>query len=291
MTFDQAVRDPDGDSEVNDVTNPANYRLVVTGDDQDLATEACDALSGDDETLAIAGVSYDAGTNTAEIQAQNTLPDSAQRLLVCSSILDPAGNPLSGGIDFARTFRIERQNLFVNGQLDCDLDSWTAVSTTPEEIEYDPSDVDDAAISGSAAVSNLTSSTDFSFGQCLPIVGGFSYDLGAAVQMSAASGVTVFLSRTCEFFAASACSGTTLTSTVEIFPVEDSAGAWQQVESEILAPDGSSSALCSFDFLAPARRDLRPPCSTTWSSSNSACPFSEMASSRADTSAWTSSTP
>ena len=210
VVFDQAVRDPAGDSEPDDVTNPENYRLITAGDDQDLGTDLCGDPVGDDEALLIAAVSYDATTFTAEVTPVGSLPDSAQRLFVCASILDPAGNPLGDGDDFVRTFRVERQNLFVNGQMDCDLESWVAVSTIPTEIEYDAHDVDDASISGSAAVSNMTASTDFSFGQCLNLEGGVDYALAGSVQLAAAPDASVFLNRACELFAAADCAGAPL---------------------------------------------------------------------------------
>ncbi len=75
--------------------------------------------------------------------------------------------------------------------------------------------------------------------------------MSGAVRLTAAAGVTVFLTRSCAFFAAAGCAGAPLIAAVDVVPLSDTAGAWQPVASEVAAPPGSASALCSFDLTTP----------------------------------------
>ena len=249
VTFDQPMGDPAGDAAADDVTNPANYRLFAAGPDHDVTSAACAAPAGDDVTVVVVAVSYDSGSMTTTLELGTALADAPYRLVVCDEIVDLAGNPLAGG-DFTRTFRVERENLFVNGQLDCDLGGWTPAST-PGEIAWAGDDVDAASISGSAAITNLTSSTDFSLGQCVPVAAGVAYELSGTVRLAAPPGVDVFLSRTCRPYAAAGCAGSPLVTSVDLFPVSDTGGAWESVASTFTAPPGTASAFCGFELTTP----------------------------------------
>ncbi|MEM8964589.1 MAG: DUF11 domain-containing protein, partial [Acidobacteriota bacterium] len=166
VTFDEDVQDPLGDDDASDVTNPANYRLLAAGPDRDFSTSTCGAPLGDDVLISVDAVTYDAGSSTAtlEVNAGSPLGDDLYRLLVCGSttIRDLVGNALdgnadgTGGDDFVRTYRVSRTNQFVNGNLDCSIDAWTAVSTDPNEITYSTEDVDNSSLSGSVQITNLT---------------------------------------------------------------------------------------------------------------------------------------
>ena len=115
VSFSEPVQDPAGDSDADDVTNPANYLLVEAGPDRDFTTTDCSGAAGDDGAIGITGVTYDDGTDTATLTLDviGSLGDDLYRLLVCgsTSIRDIAGNPLdgdddgTGGDDFVRTYR------------------------------------------------------------------------------------------------------------------------------------------------------------------------------------------
>ena len=244
VTFDQAVADPEGDTDPNDVTNPANYRLFAAGPDRDLASTACAAPVGDDVELAIGDVTWDEPSRTAEVDpAGAALGDGLHRLVVCDEIRDPAGNPLFGG-DFARFFRVERTNRLVNGQLDCDLAGWTTVSTNPGEITFAGEDVDAASVSGSAGITNLTSSVDFALGQCAAVVGGLPHVLSGAVRLD--SDATILVSRFCELFADPECAGASLGASIDFFPLADTSGGWERFSGIVTTPAESGSVLCGF---------------------------------------------
>ncbi len=252
VTFDQAMRDLAGDDDPGDVTNPDNYRLFMAGPNNDLDTEICGDPVGDDLSITIDAVIYDAGAFTASVELDGgaALTSAPFRFLACDTLVDGAGNNLDGG-DFVRTFRIERDNLFFNGQFDCDIETWSLASTLPEEITYSEDDVDDAAISGSSAITNLSASTGFTLGQCVSVSGEASFTESAAVQVSAAPGVEVSAGLVCEFFLSEDCANDVIATAFEVFPVSDTAGAWVRIESELASPAGASSALCVFDITTP----------------------------------------
>ena len=257
VTFSEEVRDPAGDTDPDDVTNPANYLLVAAGPDRDFDTSVCGPASGDDQVVAIDAVLFSSTTRTAALTLNGgaALRDSLYRLLVCgsTSIRDIAGNALDGdgngigGDDFRRTYRVDRANLFENSSFDCSIDEWVTVSTLPQEIEHSPQDVDGSLVSGAARVTNLSASTDFSLGQCVatpPI----DYRLGGWIRVDAAPGVRLSVARVCEFFSLAGCGGSPLAVHATVAFVGDTAGGWQFLESVGSAPADTASVLCSYDL-------------------------------------------
>ena len=266
VSFNEAVQDPPGNTDPSDVTNPANYRLVAAGPDGDFATSGCGPPLGDDSLVPVNAVAYTAGTFTATVDVNNGAPlaDSLHRLLACgsTSIRDIAGNALDGnfdgvrGDDFVRTYRVDRANLFDNGHFDCALDPWITLSTNPAEIVHSSDDVQASSVSGSAAVANLTASSNFSLGQCLAVVAEESYTLSGRLRLAAAPGVLLFATRTCEFFSAPVCAGTLLLSEIEFAFLGDTAGVWKPFASNVVTPAGTASALCSFDLTTLSGADF-----------------------------------
>ena len=258
VSFSEPVQDPAGDSDADDVTNPANYLLVEAGPDRDFTTTDCSGAAGDDGTIGITGVTYDDGTDTATLTLDvlGSLGDDLYRLLVCgsTSIRDIAGNPLdgdddgTGGDDFVRTYRVERLNPFINGHFDCTIDPWVAVTTLPTEAEYSSEDIDDSSVSGSAELTNLSSSTDFSLGQCIPLAGNQTCRVTWNLRLDAAPGVTLSATRVCEFFDAPACGGSSVGADATTSFLGDSGFAWLPQELLTTVPSASVSALCSFDL-------------------------------------------
>ncbi len=256
VTFSEPVQDPAGDSDPDDVTNPANYLLLAAGADEDFSTAVCGPPAGDDVVISIAGVTYDDVTFTATLDLGGILGDSLYRLLTCgsTSIRDLAGNPLdgdgdgTGGDDFIRTYRVERTNLLLNGHFDCTIDSWVTVSAIPGEIGYSAEDFDGSSVSGSAAVTNLGGSTDFSIGQCTNLIGGGLCTLTGAVKVQAAGGVLLGVSKVCEYFTLPGCGGASLGFDQDLSLLFDTGGLWQDVQLITPPPTAAASALCSFDI-------------------------------------------
>ena len=252
VTFSESMFDPAGDSDADDVTNPANYQLVTAGADRSFQTSACGGAQGDDTVVGITAVSYDDGTFTADLTLALELPDDLYRLEVCGSttLVDLAGNSLdgdgdgTGGDDFQRGFRVDNLNRFANGHFDCDLESWTATSTNPGEIIHADDDFEGSAESGSAQVENLTGSTSFQLDQCAPVVGDAAHRLRLALRLAADPGVSITLNRFCEIFDGTDCSGNSLGPVFAATEIFDSGGAFTPLDLAFTAPTGGVSALC-----------------------------------------------
>ena len=102
VSFGKPVQDPAGDTDPDDVTNPANYRVFTDGVDDNLESLACGAAQGDDGSMAINAVTYQAATRTATLSVNGgvALPSDAYRLFVCGpTIKDLDGNQLDGNVD------------------------------------------------------------------------------------------------------------------------------------------------------------------------------------------------
>ncbi len=87
VVFGEELFDPVGDSDPNDVTNPANYRLIEAGKNGNFATSVCAAVLGDDEAITIDSVTYNSGTSVAAlgIHGGTPLADGLFRLFVCGT--------------------------------------------------------------------------------------------------------------------------------------------------------------------------------------------------------------
>ena len=258
VTFDESMRDPPGDADPDDVTNPANFELIAAGADRTFETAACGGPLGDDQLVPASSVVYDDGTFTAGAVYGAPLDDDLYRLLVCDGVTDLAGNPLdgdgdgTGGDAFARQFRVDAENLFENGHFDCDLGGWTPQSTDPAEISWSPDDFEGSGDSGSVAVTNLTASPQFSIGQCADLTQlGAGHALRARYRVSTTPTAVLGLSRSCSFFGGSGCTGSPLGTVVDVVLAEDTGGAWLAFQSDLSPPPQALSASCEFLFSAP----------------------------------------
>jgi LPXTG-site transpeptidase (sortase) family protein len=115
ITFNEDVSNPAGNTDPDDVTNSANYLLVILGANGAFDTPSCAAgLTGDDVQISTGPITYSNGGGggpfVATVQLNNgtTLPNGLYRLYVCgtTSIVDLAGNPLNNGADDQRTFTV-----------------------------------------------------------------------------------------------------------------------------------------------------------------------------------------
>jgi len=109
VTFSEDVADPAGDTDPDDVTNPANYLVVEDGANSVFDTASCaGGWAADDSQAAVTGVTYNAGLYQASVALTSSLPDGRYRLFVCgtTSIVDLADNALDGGADFTFDFTV-----------------------------------------------------------------------------------------------------------------------------------------------------------------------------------------
>ncbi len=105
VTFSENVYNPAGNTDSDDVTNPANYLLVEDGANGTFNTLTClGGLVADDTQVTVTSVTYI--PNTSIINFGSALPDGNYRLFVCgtTSIVDLALNPLNGGTDTTFNF-------------------------------------------------------------------------------------------------------------------------------------------------------------------------------------------
>ncbi|MBT7783353.1 MAG: sortase, partial [Anaerolineae bacterium] len=112
VTFSENVANPTGDTDTNDVTNPANYLLLEEGITADFQTTACNNTDMVYDTqITVDSVSYNAATFTATVNFNNgtPLPDGNYQLFVCgtTSITDIVGNHLNNGVDSSYNFTVQ----------------------------------------------------------------------------------------------------------------------------------------------------------------------------------------
>lgn len=255
VTFDEAMSDPAGNNAPGDVTNPANYQLVVPGPDETFQTTQCASLLGDDQLVPVSSLTYDGGTTTATLDFGSNLAAGLYRVLACGLIEDEIGNPLdgdgdgTGGDDFVRSFRIDADNLLANGHFDCDLAGWIPQSTDPGEIVWAGDDYLSSGDSGSAAVINQAASTDFQIAQCADLaLAGVPYTLANRYRMSLLAPASVDLTHTRAFFDAPACAGNELNSGGTTVGAGDTSGTWLPLVTEVTPPALAQSARCTFQL-------------------------------------------
>jgi CSLREA domain-containing protein len=119
LMFTRPMLDPVGDSDPNDVTNPANYRWLTPGPNAIFDTVTCGPIQGDDSAVTIDSVIYGGTVAVLGINGGATLPDASYRFSVCgsSSLFDLDGTLLDGdsdgiaGGDYVVNFSVlKRQN-------------------------------------------------------------------------------------------------------------------------------------------------------------------------------------
>ncbi len=107
--FSENVFDPAGNTGDDDVTNPDNYMLINKGLDGLTNTLTClGGVLGDDSRVPVKSVNYDLSTFEATVTLYSSLPAGSYQLFICgtTSIVDPAGNTLNGGVDYTFDFTV-----------------------------------------------------------------------------------------------------------------------------------------------------------------------------------------
>ena len=119
VQFSEAVFDPAGNTNTDDVTNPNNYLLLQTGTDGVYNTATCaGGVSAQDVRIPVNSVVYNNATFTAALNVNNgvALATGSYRLIICgtTSINDLAGNPLNGGSDAQIDMIVWNQQTYPN---------------------------------------------------------------------------------------------------------------------------------------------------------------------------------
>jgi hypothetical protein len=254
--FTEVVADPPGDTDPDDVTNPANFVLVASGGDRHLATTSCAAgVDPSDTLVAVNHIVYDTPSSTAfAVLSSNAEPLAAERyrLLVCgsTSIVDLVGQPLdgdgdgSGGDDYVLDFVIGATTLLTNPNFDDDLDPWTVSGPTPGEISHVLDDAGGAPTSGSVEIANATGpGGQYTAYQCVPITAGQFYRLDGLARVDSSTPGAPIIGGIVDFFTLDDCSGSVAASIATGSVAGDTSGAWVDALLGLAqAPSGTRSA-------------------------------------------------
>jgi len=254
VVFSEEMADPVGDTDPNDVSNPASYRMLEAGRDGIFATSVCGPALGDDLSIAIDSVLYDSGDLTATIQLNGgaALTDGLYKLSVCGSALeDLDGNPLDGdddgtpGDDFERYFRIRIRNAIEYPFFDfsTDLNNWTQTAGGPLDIVRDGIDADGFAFSGSARLQNVSGTSNLSLEQCLLLPPTPPFLLSGEARTTAGLGSPVAVSGRADYILGACATPTVLSTSLTNPIVGDTGGAWKRFSAPLGAPPPGATAI------------------------------------------------
>jgi 6-phosphogluconolactonase (cycloisomerase 2 family) len=257
-TFSEPISDPVGNSDPDDVTNPANHQLFKAGVNGVLDTTVCGPAAGDDVAVAVNGVIYDAATRTATASVNGGfgLPASLYRLLVCgtTSVVDLYGHPLdgdgngTGGDEKILDFQVDATNQLRNPNFDGNLANWAALPPTPGVVVYSGLDADGTPTSGSGEMLFLSGTPFYSVSQCVPVDDTSSYTWGGRVRTAGGGVGTPIAFAEAQFYSSTNCTTGPLGSEVTSTSVAgDTGGSWSVFNSAVTAPPvGARSAYVSF---------------------------------------------
>jgi uncharacterized repeat protein (TIGR01451 family) len=261
IAFSEAMADPPQDTQDGDVTNPASYLLVGAGADEDLATDLCGTVFGDDVNVPVAAAVWNAGSLTATLTAGTPLGGSFYRLMACAALSDAAGNPLdgdgdgSGGDDFVRTFRLDPGNALDNAHFDCSTEAWLLQSATPGEIAHSAIDSAGSPLSGSLEFRQLGVNTAYEASQCASLVASRESSLSGTYQLAAPAGSLLSLTARCTSFAGDDCTSSLGASSLTLL-LGDTSGAWLPFDLTVAARPGRQSIRCAFAVNTPTGSDF-----------------------------------
>ena len=240
-----------------------NYLLVGTGPDLAFATGACGGAVGDDLAISFAGLEQqvpDPNSTEIVLSLPTALGAGLYRFLICDSVTDGAGNRLDGdgdtvaGGDFVLGFRADPSNLFANGHLDCDLDGWTRVTSSPDQIVHAQEDSAGSPESGSVRFENLVMDDLIRFGQCIEAAGAVSLEMAGDVRIDALDQLLAVI-QGCDFFDQPACTGPDTGEYTVVALATDPTSGWQRLRGSIQPPSTIVSAFCSFGFATAQPED------------------------------------
>jgi uncharacterized repeat protein (TIGR01451 family) len=255
--FTEEVADPAGNTDPDDVTNPANFVLAASGGDRHLATTSCaTGVDPTDLAMPVDHIIYDAPSTTAFAVLSSDaepLPAERYRLLVCgsTSIVDLVGHPLDGngdgigGDDHTLDFVIDATTLLTNPNFDADLSSWTVGEPSPGEVVHAAAeDADGVITSGAAEIVNTTGpGGQYYLYQCVPVTAGQFYRLDGLSRIASTTPGAPTTTGIVDFFTLGDCSGAVAASVAAGTVTGDTAGLWVSgVGGLAQAPASSQSA-------------------------------------------------
>lgn len=270
VDFSEPMNDPPGDTDPNDVTNPANYQLVGAGPDLALSTTVCGPLQNDDVAIPVNSATwYSSMLRTVlRVNAGVSLPASAYRLLICGAAglqdayltpLDGDGNG-TGGDDFSRSFEVSATNLLGNPNFDSSLAGWTLVPNNPSIVRADADDADGSFTSGSVITEYLAGTAFYGVARCAFIPVDFrmmSHDFGGRVKIASGLGSDPEAFGQASFFTSTNCTVNPVGTEVFTGVVQgDTADTWVAFDGSTMIPAGAQSAYVAFLVDAGAAPDF-----------------------------------
>ncbi len=267
--FSEAMLDPAGDGDADDVTNPANYQLLMAGPNGNFSSPVCGVLAGDDVPVALAAASYNAGSREATLTfaSGTALVEELYRLALCgtTTLRDASGIALdgdgdgTGGDDYVLYFRVRRDNMLVRPYFDfsTDLDAWDPSSVEPGEITTAPLDWASFPLSGSAALASLTSGPYLAVSQCVEDAGGDGYQLRARTRFD--GGVNAWAVRfTVEYFGGAMCTGAPLDTDVSGQQSAPGLGVWSVMTYDLQTPPPLTASMgISFELVRTGSAEVQ----------------------------------
>jgi uncharacterized repeat protein (TIGR01451 family)/CSLREA domain-containing protein len=250
VVFDEAMHDPAGDSDPDDVTNPANYVLVKAGMDYEIDTVDCSGVLGDDIAVTISSVSFSAATHTATLTTSG-LAHGQYRLIVCADeLVDLSGNLLDSdgdgtpGDHHVITFRVDPGNLFENGHVDCAIDPWIPTEMVIGEVTHTDNDYRDSSLSGAVRMANLATFDHLGVSQCIDLDGGHELEISADFQFEPVVGSTACVHLECVAYDGLGCTGAFLDEDVHDTEILNPTDAWYHVSSTFESDQDTRSLAC-----------------------------------------------
>jgi LPXTG-site transpeptidase (sortase) family protein len=153
VTFNKDVYNPAGNTDPDDVTNPANYILVSDNGDGIQTTSCTTGITGGDVVIPVNSVVYTNGGGsgpfvaTVNINGGVALPVGAYRFIVCgsTSVVDLNQIPLAGnnqatGTDFTRNFFVASASTLIPNT-GFPQNEVTQIPQQPKDLAYTATDI------------------------------------------------------------------------------------------------------------------------------------------------------
>lgn len=246
VEFSEDVADPIGDSDPDDVTNPANFLLQEAGADGVFTTAVCGPALGDDVRVDFESVVYDPFDDeaTLSLPVGTRLEEGLYQLLVCGSttILDLTGNALDGngdgtpGDDYVLYFRVQTENRLNRPYWDfaSDLGAWTIDDVGQTVVDVSAPDADGFFLSDALSMRGSTGSATMAVSQCLPAppLGSTDFVRARARIISASGSPTLRIEY--RYFSGPSCTGSIVANGQSAGITGATGGSW--VETNMVLP-------------------------------------------------------
>ncbi len=252
--FSELMEDGAGDSDPNDVTNPANYLLVEGGSDGAVDTAGCGALAGDDQAVSVDSVGFDSVTLLANAVVNGGAPinTGVYRVFLCSSLVDFYGNSLdgdangTGGDDFSLSFEVRLDHLLANPNFDGDFSGWIRFPDDASVVDYSTEDADLADVSGSTNITFSGLDPTAYLSQCVTLVGS-TFEVRGLARVDGGTATLPVISALIRYYASADCTVDLLGEESSGMVEGDTAGLWESFElAPLNLPAGALSSRVFF---------------------------------------------